>query len=511
MSHDRHLRFFPFLIVLIGTISIALSPPVKQMVMAMPQDFYYLTVDTLSDSVLKKACTASPDDCNLRGAIQFANETAAGSEVYINIPAGTYYIMQFGIKEDFNISGDFDIRERTITLHGAGISQTILDGQTIDRVLDIQNGTVTIENLKITQGVAPASNYGGGAIRNYNLSTLKIHNVLIEGNSVEGNGYSDLGGGISNYGVMTIEDTTITANSACFGGGVFSRNDTLNIRDSEISNNNSPTTAPCGLGGGISTTKPSSEVHLIRVSLHDNTARSGGGIYYDGDTLEVTDSAIYGNQALEVGAGVDCSGALTLQGSTLSGNTGALVGGGLMISGPLIANNDTFYSNTTSSGGGGIALSGSTTSVLNHVTIYGNTGPDAGAALDSYGANTISLHNTILGSGAAGKTCYIAMNDTYIDLGYNLSSDHSCGFSTGEHDMIDTDPLLLSLANYGGPTPTMGFQAGSPAIDAADPLLTLYRDQRHYYRPVNGIADIGAFEYDSFPLPLVSWLPLILK
>jgi hypothetical protein len=79
------------------------------------------------------------------------------------------------------------------------------------------------------------------------------------------------------------------------------------------------------------------------------------------------------------------------------------------------------------------------------------------------------------------------------------------------HDLIDSGPQVTALGDYGGLTPTMGLLPGSPAIDAADPLLTLNRDQRNYYRPVNGLADIGAFEYDSFPLPLVSWLPLVLK
>jgi hypothetical protein len=37
------------------------------------------------------------------------------------------------------------------------------------------------------------------------------------------------------------------------------------------------------------------------------------------------------------------------------------------------------------------------------------------------------------------------------------------------------------------------------------------RDQRGYYRPVNGVADIGAFEFNSHLLNIFFWLPFVLK
>src|SRR5262249_50846756 len=66
------------------------------------------------------------------------------------------------------------------------------------------------------------------------------------------------------------------------------------------------------------------------------------------------------------------------------------------------------------------------------------------------------------------------------------------------------DPLLAPLANYGGPTQTMGELPGSPAIDkgsnalavdaSSNPLTT---DQRGsgFARIIGGTVDIGACEY----------------
>src|SRR5207244_3386220 len=57
------------------------------------------------------------------------------------------------------------------------------------------------------------------------------------------------------------------------------------------------------------------------------------------------------------------------------------------------------------------------------------------------------------------------------------------------------DPHLGVLQNNGGPTPTMALLPGSPAIDAGANNVAPSYDQRGFARPVNGIADIGAYEF----------------
>ena len=87
-------------------------------------------------------------------------------------------------------------------------------------------------------------------------------------------------------------------------------------------------------------------------------------------------------------------------------------------------------------------------------------------------------------------------------------------------DLIGLDPLLGTLADNGGPTETHALQAGSPAIDAADPAgcsgirnFQLHTDQRGHPLPWDGdadgtaVCDIGAFEA---PLTIV-YLPMTVK
>ncbi len=94
--------------------------------------------------------------------------------------------------------------------------------------------------------------------------------------------------------------------------------------------------------------------------------------------------------------------------------------------------------------------------------------------------------------------------------GHNIDSDGSCGL-TDPTDLSGQDPLLSSLRDNGGPTPTHALFSGSPAIDAipaaacsydhdgdpGTPELALTQDQRGAPRPTPGDAgrcDIGAYE-----------------
>lgn len=90
--------------------------------------------------------------------------------------------------------------------------------------------------------------------------------------------------------------------------------------------------------------------------------------------------------------------------------------------------------------------------------------------------------------------------------GHNLSSDGTCNFNnTG--DLNNTDPLLGTLGNYGGPTQTIPLLSGSPAIDSGNPngctdglghlLKTDQRGKPRYDAEDTRGCDMGAFERQS--------------
>lgn len=253
-------------------------------------------------------------------------------------------------------------------------------------------------------------------------------------------------------------------------------------------------------GGGILNER--SELSLIDCRIDENvTQASGGGICncFSGSTLTIESSTLTSNFAGDYGGAISNSGTLTITDSTLSGNTGEFTGGAIINDGALSVSNSTVSGNWTQLHGGGIANISGQNTILNS-TLTGNSGTTAGAIYNRLAA--LEMKNTILNAGKSGPNI---LNDlgTVTSHGFNLSSDDAGGLLIGPGDQINTDPLLGTLQDNGGPTFTHASLPGSPVIDAGDPKFTPppVHDQRGpgFNRVVNGRIDIGSFEVQSKP------------
>lgn len=229
-----------------------------------------------------------------------------------------------------------------------------------------------------------------------------------------------------------------------------------------------------GNGGGVFN---AGTLTLDRVTVSGNSCGSlnggpsaGGGIWnYTDATLTVNDSTISGNSALGssfygpgLGGGIANYGTLTLTNSTVSGNLANYgFGGGVYNSGTLTLESSTISGNTASAGGGGVRSTG-TFNTRNGI-IAGNGGGDLSGALTSQGHN-------LIGTGGS-------------------------GFAAS--DLVNTDPMLRPLQNYGGTTSTQAPWPDSPAVGYV-PGTTgedfPAADQRGTSRPQGSQADIGAVE-----------------
>jgi hypothetical protein len=256
-------------------------------------------------------------------------------------------------------------------------------------------------------------------------------------------------------------------------------------------------------GGGIESTAGS--LTLTRVKVTGNSANYGGGIYSSG-ALTMNDCVVSANIANgSSGGGIHLSGTsvtVNLTNVTISGNTATGYSGGIhnqITTGTLNLANVTISGNTANINGALTNTSTATTNIKNS-TIAGNHYSAGGGngGICNYVSTKINIQNTII-AGNDASNCVVSGTGSIVSQGNNLDSGSTCVF-TQAGDLQNTDPLLGSLGDNGGPTQTMALLTGSPAIDAGDaatcaasPVNNL--DQRGVTRPQGAVCDIGAFEY----------------
>lgn len=119
---------------------------------------------------------------------------------------------------------------KNLTIVGAGMGQTILDGGNVLRVIEVASDAVcTIEKLTIRRGYTDTSNGGGGIT---NRGTLALLNVEVA------NCMSDYpGGGITNEGSLRLTSCQVTDNAAQQIGGGINNGGDLHLIGATITRN----------------------------------------------------------------------------------------------------------------------------------------------------------------------------------------------------------------------------------------------------------------------------------
>lgn len=385
------------------------------------QDDDFPVVDTLVD---ENDGNFTAGDVSLREAIW-----AAGNEQTINFApnlVGTIVL-------DSQL-----VIEQTLTINGNGADRLSVSGNNTSRVFEIRLGAnVGINGLTIRNGAA----------------------------------MGDSGGGIANYGNLTLSNSIVSDNIATYGGGIHNTSTgILNLDNSTLKNNRATQE-----GGGI--LNESGNVNITWSTLDSNTSGQNGAGVANIGTLRITNSTLSNNRTgrgWNGGALYQELGSTTLINSTISGNESGY-GGGIRQTGGYITINFSTIANNTAMGGGGIHR---------HL---------------AYGTTTIG--NSII---AGNRMLYNLSSDVYGNFnsqGYNLISDitGSSGFGgNGDQVGYGIDAKLGPLNNNGGPTRTHALLPGSPANDAFNANFGRFSpsgtDQRGKIRLPRGQWDIGAFE-----------------
>jgi hypothetical protein len=390
-------------------------------------------------------CAAGCDFTTIQAAIDSA-DNADGAIIEVTDPVHT----EAGI-----------VVNKDVTIRGLGVDNTIVQahetaGEASERVFLVKKETtVVFERMTIRHGKPSVQDEGGGGIINY--GTLTLRNCVVSDNTAND------GAGIYNRGALTLVSTTVRDN---FADGI------------------APPGFECGSGAGIKC--PRGTLTLISSTISGNTADgiappgyecgSGGGIKSVKGTLAVINSTVSGNQAEGKGGGIHISCACTavFTNSTISGNQAVRSGGGVYIKGTL---------------------------QLTHCTISNNAADDEGGGVCVRGR--LDYANTIIANNSRGGNCVIGGEGGYKGMGtIGTNSNNLVGGSSCNPD-YSGDPKLGPLANNGGDTKTHALLPGSPAIDAVPAInCPLATDQRGAPRPVEQTSsttpcDIGAFELQT--------------
>lgn len=385
---------------------------------------------------------------SLRDAVQQANELTGADRITFG-PGGRGVIL---LESELVINDDLEI-------DGSGTGGVVLDGGRDSRVIRVTDTNLEIKGLTIRHGgVAPGAGISSKAT---NLSVTD--SVLTDNESTGGSG---VGGGIyaSLGGSLKISRTTLSRNFARIGGAVTAHNVPVEIRSSTFTDNRALGTE--AFGGAVFAADIPPDEEALPVGF--DTAVP----------VDVSNSTFFGNKSERTGGAFAAHGylgeaTLRLRSSTVSGNTAETTGGGIA--------------------GGFLNVH------LTNSVIHGNTaptGPDISSSAP-FGDDTPNAPATAFDArfSLVGSTNGGNYND--ILPGSNL---------------VGVNPLLIPLADNGGPTKTMGLRPASPVIDQGS--SDLGEDQRGEKRPFeqpdvpNSRApgadgsDMGAFEVTG-PIPHV--------
>jgi hypothetical protein len=245
-------------------------------------------------------CTAAPDDCSLRQAVD-----AAADGDTISIAPGVDPQLTLGhivVTEDLTIVGEGGQADTEPLVAFPG---TRLDAAHTSRILDIAAGAdVVLTDLLLQRGQAPADE-DGGAVRN--AGTLRLERVTVTNNRTTGAGD---GGGLFSSGSLTVIDVA-------FSGVIALAN-----------------TAPNEAGGDGAAIATTGALHVERANFSQNVAagiRGGGAISVHGGTADIVNATFYRNVTSGVGGAIyaDAGATMSLVSASVARNEAAWGGGGV--------------------------------------------------------------------------------------------------------------------------------------------------------------------------------------
>lgn len=219
--------------------------------------------------------------CSLRDALRIAQKGDT-----LTLPQGVYSLTE----------GELRIKNN-LGLIGAGIGNTILEGNKTAQLLHIHQGTkVTLQGITFQNGGSPQS--GGCLVNAGNLTVIDSQFL--------GCTTKKSGGAIINRGTLKVVNTTFNGNQASeLGGALEQAGDTTELIHCTFENNTATR------GGAIHAAYGNTLMQQTQMTKN-SAQEQGGGLWSGGNkTVGIEMTTIQGNTAP---AGADCLGMLVLKG-----------------------------------------------------------------------------------------------------------------------------------------------------------------------------------------------------
>ncbi len=307
------------------------------------------------------AATTTVTDCTQAGLQQAINNTAPPATLTFDATCTLISFSGSPITIDSTIAID---GANNISLYGVGNTHlfTVTNG-----------GDLTLKNITLLNGTAQGDLgfQNGGAIKvNSGGSLTAIATTFFLNHANEN------GGAIYSQGTVNITDSEFSDNDArSTGGAIANFQGTLNINYTTFSGNDSVD------GGAIDNYGP---LEITHSTFTQNDAQiNGGAIWNHSSAIKITQSDFATNRASYGGAiANDTDASIELSRSSLTRNTAVLTGGAILNAGTLNTTQSIFLLNSAPSGGA-ISLNGdSQNTQISQSTFINNSAAITGGAIN---------------------------------------------------------------------------------------------------------------------------------